>query len=168
MGHSLLKLDRRKKVLIEKDLQRRIILSVSLPMFIILGIVLLLQMGVDQAIRAGTLDIEGRILGFPERTLSAILFFVFATAWQAIHALKVSHKIAGAMYRMRTVLQAYRAGDGDARIRLRKNDLQQELATEINATLDWVAGEAGQAVAERAAPETAPAAAARPTEAGAL
>ncbi|NNE43056.1 MAG: hypothetical protein HKN12_02510 [Gemmatimonadetes bacterium] len=156
MSHSMLKLDRRKKVVIEGALQRRIVLSVCLPMVAVLAVVLLLQMGVDQAIRAGTLDVDGKILGMPERTLSAILFFVFATAWQLIHVLKVSHRIAGAMHRMRTVLQAYRAGDPDARIRLRKNDLQLELASEINATLDWVAGEAGQAFADRSATDETP------------
>ena len=151
MAHSILKIDRRRKVLIDSRMQRRLVVAVTVPMIIVLAVVLLLQMAVDQAIRSGTLDVDGVILGVPERTLSAILFFVFATAWQIMHALNVSQRIAGAMHRMRTVLQAYRAGDQDARIRLRKSDIQVELAHEINATLDWVAGEAGQSVAEKPA-----------------
>ena len=61
-----------------------------------------------------------------------------------IHALKVSQKIAGASYRMRQVLGAYRDGDKSARIKLRDGDLHNALADDINATLDWMNRDAGQ------------------------
>jgi hypothetical protein len=145
-------LDRRRKVVVDPALQRRIVLSVSMPMVVILLIVLGAQVVFDWNVRHGTLDVDGRVFGLPERALSAAMFFVFATLWQAVHALKVSQRIAGSVHRIREDLRAYRSGDRDVRVRLRANDLHSDLAAEINATLDWVGNEAGQFRGDRMRP----------------
>jgi hypothetical protein len=151
-------LDRRRRVVVnDGSMQGRIVLSVSVPMFVLLLLVLGAQLVFDHLVRTGTLDVDGRILGLPERSLSAVLFFVFATLYHVTSTLKFSHRIAGASHNMERVLRAFRAGDKAARIRLREEDLPQSLAAEINATLDWVSGEAGQHEGERAsAPDRAP------------
>ena len=145
------KLDRRRRVVVnDGSMQGRIILSISVPMFVLLLLVLGAQLIFDHLVRAGTLDVDGRILGLPERSLSAVLFFVFATLYHVMATLRVSHRIAGASHNMERVLRAFRAGDRRARVRLREEDLPHSLAAEVNATLDWVSGEAGQHEGERA------------------
>jgi hypothetical protein len=151
---SFFQLDRRRRIVIDPALQRRIVLSVSMPMLAILLMVLGVQMVVDWNVRHGTLDVEGRVFGLPERVLSAVMFFVFATLWQVIHALKVSQRIAGSVHRIREDLRAYRSGDADMRVRLRGDDVHVELAAEINATLDWVGNEAGQFRGDRLKPSS--------------
>lgn len=146
------KLDRRRAVLVDRGLQWRIILSVSIPMVSILVLVLGTQLVFDFLVRNGKLDVYGKVLGLPERAVSAVLFFVFATAYHTAHSLRMSQRIAGAAYRMRTVLKAFRDGDAGARIKLRDNDLHTELSREINTTLDWVSGEPGRSNAERRPP----------------
>lgn len=144
-------LDRRRRVVVtDGSMQGRIVLSVSIPMFVLLLLVLGAQLVFDHLVRTGTLDVDGRILGLPERSLSAVLFFVFATLYHVTNALRVSQRIAGASHNMERVLRAFRSGDRAARVHLREEDFPQTLAAEINATLDWVAGEAGQHEGERA------------------
>jgi hypothetical protein len=139
------KLDRRRRVVVnDGSMQGRIVLSVSIPMFLLLLVVLGAQLVFDHLVRTGTLDVDGRILGLPERSLSAVLFFVFATLYHVTNTLRVSHRIAGASHNMERVLREFRSGDRTARVRLREEDFPQSLASEINATLDWVSGEAGQ------------------------
>lgn len=152
------KLDRRRRVVVtDGSMQGRMVLSISIPMLVLLLLVLGAQLVFDHLVRTGSLDVDGRILGLPERSLSAVLFFVFATLYHVMSTLRVSHRIAGASHNMERVLRAFRSGDRTARVHLRESDLPQSLAAEINATLDWVAGEAGQHEGERAsAPEPRP------------
>jgi hypothetical protein len=156
------RLDRRRRVVVtDGTMQGRLVLSVSIPMVILLLLVLGAQLVFDHLVRTGALDVEGRILGLPERSLSAVLFFVFATLYHVMNTLRVSHRIAGASHNMERVLRTFRSGDRTARVQLREGDLPQSLAAEINATLDWVSGEAGQHEGERATgstPEEIPAA----------
>ena len=143
--------DRRRRVVVtDGTMQGRMVLSVSIPMVILLLLVLGAQLVFDHLIRTGTLDVDGRILGLPERSLSAVLFFVFATVYHVLNTLRVSHRIAGASHNMESVLRAFRSGDRTARVHLREGDLPQSLAAEINATLDWISGEAGQHEGEQA------------------
>lgn len=138
-------LDRRRRILVgDGSVQGRIVLSVSLPMLVILLLVLGAQLVFDHLVRAGTLDVDGRFLGLPERSVSAVAFFVFATLYHVTNTLKVSQRIAGASHKMEQVLRDYRNGDRSARVRLRSEDIPRSLADEINATLDWCSGEAGQ------------------------
>jgi len=148
---SWYKFDRRRRVVVtDGTMQGRLLLSVSIPMVILLLLVLGAQLVFDHLVRTGTLDVDGRVLGLPERSLSAVLFFVFATMYHVMNTLRVSHRIAGASHNMERVLRAFRSGDRTARVQLREGDLPQSLAAEINATLDWASGEAGQHRGEQA------------------
>lgn len=149
---------RRRDVVSDGPMQGRIVLSVSVPMIVLLLLVLGAQLVFDHLVRTGTLDVQGKVLGLPERSLSAVLFFVFATLYHVANTLRFSHRIAGASQKMERVLRAFREGDRQARVRLREEDLPQSLAAEINATLDWFSGEAGQLDGRAgSAPDRAPA-----------
>ena len=91
---SFFRLDQRRKLVVNGPVQRRMVASIALPMLAILLVVLCTQIVIDHKVRAGTLDVDGRILGVPERSLSAVLFFVFAMAYQIVHALRISNRIA--------------------------------------------------------------------------
>jgi HAMP domain-containing protein len=56
----------------------------------------------------------------------------------AVYALVISHRIAGAGYRIQAVVEEIKSGKTDARIRLRKNDDFKELAQSINELLDQI------------------------------
>lgn len=157
---SFWKLDRRRQLVVDPADQRKIMTSVALPMLVILALVLCVQMAFDYKIRQGTLDVDGTILGLPERSVSAVLFFLFATAYQIVHALRVSNRIAGAAYNIRRTLDAYKEGDRSARVGLRKGDLPMQVADDVNELLDWFesareTGKPGMAASEPGRPERA-------------
>lgn len=155
---SFWKIDRRRQLVVDPAGQRKITTSVALPMLAILFAVLCIQMVLDYNLRRGTLDVDGTILGMPERSVSAVLFFLFATAYQLVHALRVSNRISGAAYNVRKTLNAYKQGDRSARVVLRKGDLTFEVAEDVNALLDWFettrgADKTGAAKSEPGRPE---------------
>lgn len=57
-------------------------------------------------------------------------------AWLGV---RISHRLCGPVYRMSADLRALREGHAEKRIHLRDGDELQELAREINATLDHFA-----------------------------
>jgi HAMP domain-containing protein len=65
--------------------------------------------------------------------ISALITIVLAA-----YALVISHRLAGAGYRIQTVVDAIKAGETGARIHLRKNDDFKELAKSINELMDQI------------------------------
>lgn len=51
-------------------------------------------------------------------------------------ALLLTHRIVGPLYHVRRVVREYRAGNREARVRLRAGDFCDELADDVNALLD--------------------------------
>ncbi|MGI9290350.1 MAG: hypothetical protein ACR2QG_03625 [Gammaproteobacteria bacterium] len=54
----------------------------------------------------------------------------------ALYALIITHRAAGAGYRIHAVVEEFKSGKTDARIHLRKNDYFQDLAQSINELMD--------------------------------
>jgi len=65
--------------------------------------------------------------------ISTLITIVLAT-----YALFISHRVAGAGYRIRAVVEEIKAGKTGARIRLRKNDDFKDLAQSINELMDQI------------------------------
>lgn len=129
--------NRRNQIIVNKSLQTKIILSTSIPMFVLLGVATLLEYLYFLGVQSGRIHSDGTIFGMPEHRLGMLLIFVFGSTYQLASALLTSHKIAGASYRIAETLKAFRNGDRDVRATLRKGDYQVELADEINGFLDW-------------------------------
>ncbi len=99
-------------------------------------------------------------------------FELVAACLLVMHALRLSHTIAGPAYRIAKSLQRIRTGDFAFRVQLRKGDHLTELRDEMNLLLDWLqqnpqhapATGAAPTAAESAAPETATANAAAATQ----
>ena len=56
----------------------------------------------------------------------------------AVYALVISHRTAGAGFRIQAVIEEIKSGNVDSRINLRKNDELQDLAQSFNELMDQV------------------------------
>jgi nitrate/nitrite-specific signal transduction histidine kinase len=131
MGMSEFK-NRRKKLVINKPVQRRIIFAVSfVPILGLVGATLAV------ALLAGRVLDEARLAEVNLPTLAPLfvsLFFFILTAGAlvVVQALRYSHRIAGPMYRICQSIKRVRERDLDFEVTLRDGDELTEIATELN------------------------------------
>jgi hypothetical protein len=128
----------RKKFILDRRVQARIILATSLPMFACLVLATVLELLYQHHVELGNIRSDGTILGMPEERLGMLLLFVSASAFLLIVGLTTSQRVAGTSYRIGRVLEEFRGGNHEARVRLRKGDFQLDLADDINRFLQWV------------------------------
>lgn len=124
--------NRRKKLVINKPVQRRIIFAVSfVPILGLVGATLAV------ALLAGRVLDEARMAEVNLPTLAPLfvsLFFFILTAGAlvVVQALRYSHRIAGPMYRLCQSIKRMRERDLDFEVTLRDGDELTEIATELN------------------------------------
>ncbi len=124
--------NRRKKLVINKPVQRRIIFAVSfVPILGLVGATLAV------ALLAGRVLDEARLAEVNLPTLAPLfvsLFFFILTAGAlvVVQALRYSHRIAGPMYRLCQSIKRIQKGDLDFHVKLRDGDELTEIATELN------------------------------------
>ncbi len=124
--------NRRKKLVINKPVQRRIIFAVSfVPILGLVGATLAV------ALLAGRVLDEARMADVNLPTLAPLfvsLFFFILTAGAlvVVQALRYSHRIAGPMYRLCQSIKRIREKDLDFEVKLRDGDELTEIATELN------------------------------------
>jgi HAMP domain-containing protein len=83
-------------------------------------------------------------LGFIDHTYNDLLNFgwiliavsILTTIALTVYALIVSHRTAGAGYRIQAVIEEIKSGKTNARIHLRENDELQDLAQSFNELMD--------------------------------
>ncbi len=131
--------NRRKRLVVNKPVQRRIVTSITIvPILTLVGATLAV------AILTGKVLDEARSAEENLPTLgplfvSLFLFIVAAGAVVVIQALKYSHKIAGPMYRLvKSMQRIHKDGDVSFRIKLRSGDELTEIADELNHMMDWL------------------------------
>lgn len=130
--------NRRKKLVINKPVQRRIIVGVTIvPMIVLIGATIAV------AILTGRVLDEARVAEQSLPTLGSLfislfLFIVAAGATVVISALRYSNRIAGPMYRLCKSMREIREGDLSFVVRLRKGDELTEIADELNAMVKWL------------------------------
>jgi len=133
--------DRRRNFVVNPKLQRRIILSASWPLVVILGVMILVQFVLDAQLAAELRTHELELTGAEWRIVSALLFMAFALGYVGVMSLKLSHRVAGAAYRLSQTLTSFREGDRDVRAKLRQDDFLTELQDDLNSFLDWTRSE---------------------------
>lgn len=160
--------ERRTKWMINPAMQGRIVFRMAaVPAAVLAGI------AVFTGIYCADVLGEARALDEELPDLMPLIWLVMAFELVAagllvMHALRLSHTIAGPAYRIAKSLQRIRSGDFAFRVQLRKGDHLTELRDEMNLLLDWLQqnpphGEApGAPQQDAAAP--APTAAKAPTE----
>jgi hypothetical protein len=130
---------RRRTVIIDPKTQAKIFAATSLPMFACLVIAVGGEFLYQHFVRTGQLQTDGSLLfGMPDSRLGMLLLFVSASTIQVVASLIASQKVAGTAYHISRILNEFRAGNRDARVRLRRGDYQQSLGTEVNGFLQWV------------------------------
>jgi hypothetical protein len=143
MGFRLF--DQRRNYLANPRMQRQIILSASWPLVVIIGVMVLVQFVLDAQLaaelEAHELVLEGRSL----RVIAGLGFMGFALAYVGIMSLKLSHRIAGAAWRLGQTMRSFREGERQLRVKLREDDLLRDLQDDLNDFLSW----AEKALAER-------------------
>ncbi len=131
--------NRRKTLVVNQELQKRIVLHVTLYPLLALFISAL-----TVTVFSGRLAQEAAALRAELPSLG--LFFASVVGFVIIfglllirQALVFSNKVAGPTYRICKNLSEFREGNRDLRIRLREGDFNTEIATEINLLLDCFA-----------------------------
>ena len=146
---------KRRRVLIDKRLQYKLLI-VNINYFVILFIVVGLTL-------FGPLFFEfyDASIDYMQKSLIAekILYlhgrlwppFIAAAALFALHSIFVSHRIAGPLYRFRTVFKRLGEGDFSEDIRIRKNDYLHRDKEVMNETIRSLRTRIGRIKAEQRA-----------------
>lgn len=127
--------NRRKRLLVNRPFQGRLILSMTLvPMVMLLGV------AASSVIYVSSLDtaFESEVVvagGIPMLTLM-LGFQLLAGYFMLIHALRASHRVAGPAYRICKSIERIRGGDIDFRVRLREGDHLVEIEQELNRLIE--------------------------------
>lgn len=140
---------RRKQIIVNKELQNRIVFAVSWPAALCL-VLTSVALGVFcTRLSTEAMAVDAELPSLVPVFMTTAAFLVVATVFQLLSALKFSHRIAGPMYRMRKTFEAFRSGDLAVRANIRDGDYLREVADDINGFLDWLEQEHGQAFASR-------------------
>ena len=130
----------RKSHLVDKRLQYRFVF-VSLSYIAFFLVVLGFSLFIPLVVQLGRHDLD------PEKALRAADQFLYlhtifwpvtlvVMAGIAVHAIRVSHRVAGPLYRHRGILTKVKEGTIPGPFRVRKKDYLQEETAVINAMLD--------------------------------
>lgn len=129
----------RKTIFIKKDLQVKFILFILVS--VLFGMVLfsyqfltfLQDIFKDHPVLLQRVYEEGPKLIYPLIIKSTIFF-----ALLAIISALLSHRIAGPIYHFEKICREIKAGDKQARVKLRKGDALADLSEEFNSMLDTI------------------------------
>ncbi len=128
--------NRRRTRVVNKPYQGRMILSISLFPSIGLAVgALLVSVFCNRLSReAGQFDVE--LESLLPLFLTVVGFLFAAGLFLVVNAMKISHQVAGPMYRISQSLRRMRHGDLNFKVGLRKGDHLDEIAEELNLLLD--------------------------------
>ena len=129
----------RKTIFIKKDLQVKFIIFILLC--VLFGMVLfgyqfltfLQSIFQDHPVLLQRVYEEGPKLVYPLIIKSTIFFALLAMV-----SAFLSHRIAGPIYHFEKVCREIKAGDKQARVKLREGDAMSDLAEEFNSMLDTI------------------------------
>jgi len=130
----------RRRTIIVGNLQRRLLLNYAMHLIMIVGLFLaalyvppMLNMQNPEFASSARAVVAKELLAMHVRMWPALLFVVVAIS---IHAVIVTHRVAGPMVQIRHALDRLRAGDLEHRIHIRSNDYMKVETDHINAMLD--------------------------------
>ncbi len=124
-------------------------LMISLILMALMGLVC---MFITQYFFFGEFEALAERMGFPEthqfvvfiehQKTSLIKLFIFASIINAffigLMGMFLSHNVAGPIYRIITSLEGMKAGSKPQKIKIRKNDMFQELPEAINSAMEKI------------------------------
>ncbi len=130
--------NRRRTMVVNKALQGQLILRISLfPTLALAATTVLLaifcQKLTDEALVA---DVE--LPSLVPLFITVMGFVLVSVMFLLYNALKISHRIAGPIYRICKCIQRIREGDISFNVSLRDGDHLEEVRDELNLLLDWL------------------------------
>jgi methyl-accepting chemotaxis protein len=131
--------ERRRRILIVNEpLQKRIILTVSLIPTIGLSVCTLIVAVFCRRLLGEATEHDVALPSLVPLFFAILGFTVASAAVVVFQALRFSHRIAGPAYRLVKSMERIRTGDISFRVNLRRGDHLTEVATEMNNLLDWL------------------------------
>jgi len=130
--------ERRKQLIVNKPMQRRLIANMALlPGIALAGIAIFTGIYVhglmDPAIATDT-----ELPNLMPLFYLVIVFELLAAVFLVANSLKISHLIAGPAHRICKSLEQMRSGDISFEVKLRRGDHLHEIGDELNLLLDWL------------------------------
>ncbi|MGE3172059.1 MAG: hypothetical protein AB7O97_05485 [Planctomycetota bacterium] len=130
--------ERRKKLIVNRPLQSRLMLNMALlPGIALAGIAVFTGVYcarlMDEAMATDT-----ELPGLMPLFYLVIAFELLAAVFLMVNSLKISHKVAGPAYRLTKCIERIRSGDLAFTVQFRRGDHLQELKDEFNKLLDWL------------------------------
>jgi nitrogen fixation/metabolism regulation signal transduction histidine kinase len=130
------KKNRRKNLLVQPEIQKRIIVGFTLVPLLCLGVSSLLVAAFSSFLAEEALRSEVELTWLTPLFLSIVAFVLVSSGVTLFQALKHSHKIAGPTCRIINSLREISGGNRKMRIQLRQDDYLTEIVDEINLMLD--------------------------------
>lgn len=130
--------NRRKILVVNESMQRRIILAVALLPTIGLTAAAVIVAVFCRRLLGEASQAEAELPSLVPLFLSVLGFVVVCGVVVVHQALRFSHKIAGPVYRITRSMERIREGDIGFRVHLRRGDYLTEIAEELNLLLDWL------------------------------
>jgi hypothetical protein len=130
--------NRRKKLVVNKPLQSRLILGMALMPAVGLALIAILTAVWCTRVMDEAMASDAELPNLMPLFYLVIVFEVLAGATLLFNSLKVSHRVAGPAYRICRSLERIRAGDLTFTVKLRDGDHLTDVRDELNKLLDWL------------------------------
>ena len=123
---------RRRRIIINKAVQSRIIFAIIWPpaLCLVLSAILLVIYWTRPGRPEG--DLPGIV------SILLVCFMLFSAGLLLFNGLTFSHRVVGPMLRIAKTLTSVREGDLTVRANLRQGDFLVEVASDLNDFLDWL------------------------------
>ena len=129
---------RRKKLIVLREAQKRIVLAVSLFPALSLAMATMIIAVFCRRLLGEAAQTEAELPSLVPLFLS-VLGFAFVSGLIILHqAVRFSHRVAGPAYRLMKSFEEVKAGNLDCHIRLRKGDHLTDVADKFNEMLAWL------------------------------
>ena len=131
-------IDRRKSLVINKQMQKKIIFAICLFPAISLSVATLIVAVFCRKLLSEAMMTEAGLPSLVPLFLFLLGFTIVSGAIVIHQALRFSHRIAGPAHRLIQSIDQVREGDISFRVDLRQGDHLTELADSFNQLLDWL------------------------------
>ena len=130
--------ERRRQLVVNKPLQGRLILSMALwPAVALAGIAVLTAVYCSRAMDEASAN-DTELPNLAPLFYTVLAFELIAAIYLMVNSLKISHRVAGPVYRLCKCLERIRGGDLAFTVSLRDGDHLTEIRDELNKLLDWL------------------------------
>ncbi len=129
---------RRRVLVADETLQRKIILGVALVPTVGLSLCALVVAAFCRDLLAEAAAQEVELTSLVPLFLAVLGFTLAAGAVFVFQALRFSHRIAGPAYRLVQSMRRIQAGDISFRVSIRRGDHLTDVVAEFNRMLDWL------------------------------